>query len=153
MMLPSPKKRQIIEWGNNMKNLKIEIDKVFTNEELCRIFKCAPQGGMRKSNTTNTLVLITKTYGQKIYRDRWKNDIFYYTGMGLEGDQELNRQNKTLAESKENGVEVHLFENEAPNTYIYKGIVELTDSIVQDRQPDKNSNLRHVYIFPLKMKK
>ncbi|CAM3890309.1 HNH endonuclease [Avibacterium endocarditidis] len=134
-----------------MKNLKV--DNKFTNEELCHIFKCAPQGGMRKSNTTNTLVLITKTYGKEIYRDRWENDIFYYTGMGLEGDQELNRQNKTLAESKENGVEVHLFENEAPNTYIYKGIVELSGSIVKNRQPDKNSNLRNAYIFPLKVKK
>jgi hypothetical protein len=29
------------------------------NQELCAIFKCSPQGGMRKSNSTDTLVVIS----------------------------------------------------------------------------------------------
>jgi len=32
---------------------------ILNNKQLCEIFKCSPQGGMRKSNITNTLVLIT----------------------------------------------------------------------------------------------
>ena len=65
------------------------------NDQLTEIFKCSPQGGMRKSNTTNTLVLVSdNTRG--IYEDRWINDILHYTGMGLEGDQSLEySQNKT----------------------------------------------------------
>ncbi|WP_431808543.1 hypothetical protein [Lysinibacillus sphaericus] len=35
------------------------INEVINNKELCEIFLCAPQGGMRKSNRTNTLTLIS----------------------------------------------------------------------------------------------
>ena len=51
----------------------------------------------------------------------WENDILYLTGMGLTGDQTLSSQNKTLSESDSNNVTLHLFENNARNSYIYEG--------------------------------
>ena len=75
---------------------------VINNQELCNLFKCSPQGGMRRSKKTNTLVIISN-HVQSIYDDRWIGDEFHYTGMGMEGDQSLEfAQNKTLAESSNN---------------------------------------------------
>ncbi len=65
-----------------------------TNQELCDIFKCSTQGGMRRSLKTKTLVLVTKTYGKQTYINYWENDILYLTGMGLTGDQTLSSQIK-----------------------------------------------------------
>ena len=46
--------------------------------------------------------------------------------MGQTGDQNLDyAQNKTLYESGDNGVEVHLFEVYKSGEYIYQGIVNL----------------------------
>lgn len=37
----------------------LNIGDKLNNEELCKIFKCSTQGGMRKSNSTNSLVLVS----------------------------------------------------------------------------------------------
>ena len=72
--------------------------------------------------------------------------------MGLEGDQRIDStQNKTLAEPQTNGVEVFLFEVFDSGNYIFRGQVELTDKPYEEDQPDINSNLRKVWIFPLKL--
>jgi hypothetical protein len=125
---------------------------VIANQQISTLFGVGTQGGMRKSNKTNTLVIIsdqTKPY----YKDEWKGDIFHYTGMGITGDQDVNyAQNKTLAESNTNGVEVHLFEVFSQNKYTYQGIVELAGNPYEKIQKDKDGNERKVVIFPLKLK-
>src|SRR4026209_2592079 len=88
----------------------LRINQVISNKELCEIFKCAPQGGMRRSKRTNTLVLITSQV-DSIYLDRWINEVLHYTGMGKKGPQSfLSNQNKTLSESGRNKIALHLFE-------------------------------------------
>lgn len=126
----------------------LKINSVIDNDLLCEIFKCAPQGGMRRSHRTNTLVLISDR--TKLYQDIKKNGVYYYTGMGQVGDQELKSQNKTLAESKTNGVTVHFFEVLKPRQYTYRGVVELANEPYIDTQEDINGNMRKVWIFPLK---
>ena len=72
----------------------------YANEETSQIFKCSTQGGMRRSHSTLALVLTSHHDDPNdAYIDYWKDDIFYYTGMGMEGDQDLNySQNKTLSD-------------------------------------------------------
>lgn len=83
---------------------------IINNARLCEIFKCSTQGGMRRSLTTNTLVLVSN-HVKSIYHDRWIGETFHYTGMGTNGDQSRRyMQNRTLDDSNANGVEVHLFE-------------------------------------------
>lgn len=126
----------------------LRIDTVLTNQELMDVFKCGNAGGMRRSKKTNSLVLIFD-HTKHLYDDEWKGDTLHYTGMGLEGDQRLDfRQNKTLAESRTNGVKV-LFES---NKYRYVGEVYLADEPYQEKQKDKNGLLRNVWFFPLKRK-
>ena len=122
-----------------------------TNDELRAIFKCGSQGGMRRSLQTNTLVIISD-HTKTIYEDRWKNDVFHYTGMGLTGDQSLSfAQNRTLAQSPTNNVAVYLFEVFERKVYNYIGQVELANTPYQETQPDQNSDIRNVWVFPLRI--
>lgn len=120
------------------------------NEKITTIFKCSNQGGMRPSKKTNTLVLISKKVGN-IYNDRRVGNELFYTGMGLTGNQKLERQNKTLYYSNENNISAHLFEINEPTIYTYMGRVKLMGKPFQEEQDDKDKNKRKVWIFPLKL--
>lgn len=122
------------------------------NDRLCEIFQCSPQMGMRRSKKTNTLVLVSN-HTRSIYDDRWDGDIFHYTGMGLVGDQSLlSAQNRTLNESRTNGVRVFLFEVFQPRYYTYIGEVELAGEPYSEQQPDQDGTPRTVWVFPLRQK-
>lgn len=128
------------------------VDDVLTNEKISVLFKCGIMGGMRRSHKTNSLVLIAD-FTKKIYCDRWCGSVFHYTGMGKSGNQEINyKQNKTLAESEFNGINVYLFEVLVKKRYIFKGQVYLCGEPYQEKQPDENNKMRNVLIFPLKIK-
>jgi len=122
------------------------------NDQLTELFKCSTQGGMRRSKTTNTLVIVAN-HVKSVYTDRWENGVFHYTGMGWAGDQSLDfMQNKTLAESSNNGVAVHLFEVHIAKAYTYVGEVVLEASPYQESQEDGEGNVRKVWVFPVKPK-
>ena len=129
-----------------------EVGAVVSNAVMTEAFKVGNMGGMRRSKTTGTLVLISdNTKG--LYSDKWNEGILHYTGMGKIGDQDIDKaQNSTLAKSDENGVEVHLFEVNEPGKYTYTGVVELAGKPYQETQPDDNGNPRKVWMFPLKKK-
>lgn len=120
------------------------------NNQLKEIFKCSSQGGMRRSHKTNSLSIVSD-HTKAIYEDRWIENIFHYTGMGLSGDQSLTfAQNKTLFQSKTSGTDVFLFEVFESGRYIFRGQFELADNPYQENQLDKDEQLRKVWVFPLK---
>ena len=134
-----------------MFNPKIKLGDVLTNNELGNIFICGNMGGMRRSKSTNTLVIISD-YTKGLYEDKWFGDTLHYTGMGKKGDQDINAsQNKTLNESNVNGVDVFLFEVFESNQYIYRGQVKLAETPYQEKQKDEDGLLRNVWIFPVKV--
>jgi 5-methylcytosine-specific restriction protein A len=119
------------------------------NEELCNLFGCSPQGGMRRSLKNEALVLISNRV-ESLYQDRFVDDVIHYTGMGQVGDQDINSaQNKTLNESKTNGVGIYLFEILEPRKYTFTGQVELAGEPYQEVQEDVDGNDRKVWMFPL----
>jgi 5-methylcytosine-specific restriction protein A len=135
----------------------LNIGDKLNNEELCKIFKCSTQGGMRKSNTTNSLVLVsdqTQKAERNPYNDKWKNGVLHYTGMGLKGNQSINfAQNKTLANLEKNNVKAFLFEKFENKIYTFKGEVFLSDKIYYETQEDNEGNKREVIKFPLQIVK
>lgn len=129
----------------------IEIGDSITNKDLQKMFRCGLQGGMRRSHRTNTLILVSDRI-RGIYKDRWEDNILYYTGMGLEGDQSISSsQNKTLAESNTNGIELHLFEVFESGKYVYQGRVKLSAKPFEETQLDVNKKERKVWLFPLRL--
>lgn len=127
----------------------IELGSVLDNGDIQRIFKCGARGGMRRSKKTNSLVLISDpTKG--IYKDRWENGTLHYTGMGYRGNQNIGfSQNRTLAESENNGVNLFLFEVFEKKKYYYHGRAKLAEAPYQARQVDLDGDVRDVWIFPL----
>lgn len=85
----------------NLTIADLKIGNIYINQDITETFKCSSQGGMRRSNKTNTLVLIVK-HNNPLYDDQWTDDeILNYTGMGTSGDQKIDfSQNRTLAISK-----------------------------------------------------
>ena len=121
------------------------------NDQLCAKFMCSPQGGMRYSKRTESLVLVSN-HVKSLYDDRWIGNVLHYTGMGTIGDQSLEfMQNKTLYLSNENGVAVYLFEVFQEKRYTYTGRVHLSAQPYQEIQEDVEGRERKVWIFPLKL--
>lgn len=139
-----------MEKNNNQNNMeKIKVGCVYTNDQLMNMFSVANVGGMRKSNVNNCLLLISD-YTKGLYENKWIGNELHYTGMGQIGNQSLDfKQNRTLNESNENGIELYLFEVFISNQYIYKGKVKLTGKPYQETQMDSNKKLRKVWMFPL----
>jgi len=132
-------------------NPGLKIGDVITHERLIEIFKCGNMGGMRRSKKTNTLVIISD-HTKGLYEDKWIGDVLHYTGMGKNGDQSLTfAQNRTLAESNKNGVDVHLFEVFKEKEYVYMGRVKLVDEPYQEVQKGEDDVPRKVWIFPVKV--
>lgn len=120
-----------------------------TNAELSETFKVGNMGGMRRSHATNSLVIVSDPF-KGLYLDRWIDGVLHYTGMGKSGGQSLTfSQNRTLAESSANGVDVHLFEVHIPKVYSYVGQVELTSEPYQDMQNGDDGKNRKVWVFPV----
>ena len=70
----------------------------------------------------------------------------------MTGGQDLEfMQNKTLAQSAENGIGVHLFEVDKDKCYRYQGQVQLVGAPYTEEQPDKNKVNRKVWVFPLRL--
>jgi len=131
--------------------IKLIQGQVLSNDELCDTFLCSPQGGMRRSHETNTLVLVSN-HVKSIYDDKWKGDTLHYTGMGGSGDQSINfMQNKTLNESVRKDIEIHLFEVFEEKQYFYQGRVKLKSDPYQESQTDENGETRKVWMFPLEI--
>lgn len=129
---------------------KLKIGEVINNDTLCRIFHCSPQGGMRKSNTTNTLVIIAN-YVKGIYHDKWIGGVLHYTGMGLNGDQNIDyMQNYTLYHADKLSIDVFLFEVMEEKEYTYCGKVHMVDNPYTEIQLDENGNKRKVWMFPVR---
>ena len=130
----------------------INIGSAITNSELIEIFKCGNVGGMRRSHQTNTLVILSD-HNKDLYDDKWYENVLHYTGMGKIGDQHINfMQNRTLAESTSNNVEVHLFELFKSGEYTYMGLVWLVEEPYQEVQKSADGLLRNVGMFPLRRK-
>lgn len=130
---------------------KLKVGSIFTNKDIYVTFQCGNMGGMRRSRSTGTLVIISDH--TKMYDDKWYGNELHYTGMGKIGDQVLEgNQNKTLAESDKNGVEVHLFEVFKATQYVYQGVFTLSGIPYQTLQIGEDNHMRKVWIFPLKGK-
>ncbi|MGI6692103.1 MAG: HNH endonuclease [Christensenellales bacterium] len=129
-----------------------KVGQVVSNSDIVSEFKCGNMGGMRRSKRTNTLVLISD-HTKGLYEDKWYGDILHYTGMGKKGDQDRRAsQNKTLDDSRFNGVDIHLFEVLKPKQYTYHGLVALAGEPYEEYQPDEDGKMRKVWMFPLRVK-
>ncbi|MDJ0391637.1 HNH endonuclease [Roseomonas sp. E05] len=137
-------------WGGSETPDALHPGDVLTNDQLSRVFGVGNAGGMRWSSARGCLMVIAD-HTKALYDDRWEENVLHYTGMGRIGHQQLEGQNKRLAEQRETGVPVHLFEVFRRGSYVYAGQVRLADAAQTEQQPDDEGRVRQVYIFPLRL--
>lgn len=129
---------------------RMNIGDTFTRDQLMAIFKISGQSGIMKTNTLNALILTTSE--ESVYGDSTiESGTIQYTGEGLEGDQTITKNNKTLYHSKENNLPVYLFTKDKKRRYTFEGRVELYDTPYQVKEKDVNGDERLVWKFPLKI--
>ncbi len=122
------------------------------NDALHAIFRCSLLGPLRRSPATGSLVLVADHTGDDA-GDTWIGKVFHFTGMGEVGEQSpAARQNRTLAESREKGIRLFLFEVFGEGRYTFDGEAELMDNPYRSRQPDSAKVMRDVWVFPLRLK-
>lgn len=141
--------------ANNLSRIKdLNRGDKYSNYDLMNTFLCSEQGGMRKSNRKNALILVT-AHTKPLYSDKWdSNGILHYTGMGQKGDMDLNwSQNRTLNTSLDNGVSIYLFEvfnDLSLSKYTYRGEVKLVGKPYKEKQLGIDNLERNVWMFPIK---
>ncbi len=128
-----------------MFRLCIENGQVFTSSQLANLFEVKSLKVSRFLKEKNTLVTITD-YSKTHYPDKWIGDTFHYTG----GQKITGTTNAKLADSRTNGIVVHLFQVMNPDEYVYSGRVQLAGDPYTEIQPDKNCADRLVWVFPLR---
>jgi hypothetical protein len=129
----------------------LNVGDIIDNRTLCDLFGVANMGGMRVNRARSTILLISNNT-DATYTNAWHDDVLHFVGMGSVGPQKLDRQNRTLAESKRRGWEVHLFEVFEKGRYVYAGQVELAGEPYRSDQPDASGAERYVWIFPVTKK-
>ena len=130
---------------------RINVGEIFSRKQLMEMFKISGQSGIMKTNALNCLVLITSE-NNGVYADSGiENGTIMYTGEGLRGDQQLNKNNKSIYESKQTGLPMYLFSKDKARNYIFEGKVELCGVPYQITEKDKEGNDRLVWKFPLKI--
>ena len=125
----------------------------YSNTDISTAFGANVQRGMKKSNYYHSLVLLHTKSGRVKYDDFWDNGVLHYTGMGVDGNQELLRENNTLAKSNDYGIAVYLFEStDGSKNYKFMGQVQLCEEPYIHSETDSTGKNRSVYKFPLKIK-
>lgn len=124
----------------------------YTSHDISNIFKVSSRaGGIRVSNRTNTIVIISKL-NNSLYYNKWIDNVLHYTGSGQSGDQSITSGlNKTLYQANQTNKTIHIFENTEGNTYLYHGVAINVGKPYTMQQPDVNNQNRTVYVFKLKL--
>src|ERR1700722_6232807 len=127
------------------------VGETIDNRTICDVLGVANMGGIRVNKVSSCIVLISNNT-DPTYRNEWRDGTLHFVGMGSIGPQKLDRQNRTLANSKRYGWTVHLFEVFEKGRYVYAGEVELAADPYFSDQADARADDRFVWIFPLRRK-
>jgi len=122
---------------------------VLTNRELTDMFRVGNSAGIRVSKATGSILLIASAQNA-LYKDRWQDDVFMYTGEGALGDQAMTRGNLAIADSVQSGRPLLLFFKRRVNAYEFQGEVRLSAAPDDEQQPDETGLMRRVWVFALR---
>lgn len=119
-------------------------------QDIHALFKGQQQGGISSPKEFPYVIIFTGEQGHAYgYKDGWNQDgLYYYTGEGQIGDQELRMGNKAILDHQKNGKELLLFQYEKTGLVRHVGQMECVGYHEAER-PDRNGDPRKVLVFEL----
>jgi len=127
-----------------------EVGKEYKRREIHAQYGGQRQGGMSTPAAYPIILLFTGPQGEQYgYADKFQPDgLFWYTGEGQVGDMQFKGANRAVAEHKNAGKRVFLFE-EARSTFVrFMGEVEYLGHHLEER-PDRLGDQRQAIVFHL----
>lgn len=147
---------EVMNFVNQRKDSEVifEIGSIYTNDEICKGFKVGLMGGVRKSNSKRAIVVIASMHNEKFtHYDYWENDTLYFYGKGRSmhlKDQGMPAVYQSLANAKNIGYTIYLFEYIDRNEYLYRGIAEVSEVREEKVSTDENG-YSSLFLFLLKL--
>lgn len=123
-----------------MLNLNLKTNEVITPSQLAALFQVKTLKHSRFIKERNTLVLISD-YTKGNHLNKWIGDTLHLTG-----NQKITGSTYSkLADSRTNGITIHLFQVMNPGKYTYGGVVKLSGDPYTEMGPDNQL----VWVFPI----
>lgn len=114
--LPKPTRRRVAEAAAEMAGDA----PIVPWSEVLKVHRT--QWGIRAPRGQSEASIICNTGSHGPYPDRFLGpDVLQYVGRGLEGDQELDRENESLRQAIDRGVPIRVFEKLGKNKYVDHG--------------------------------
>lgn len=132
----------------------LEINKVYSNQDIMAFFKVANSGGIRISNKKNCILLFMNRFKKNNipYEDNWDSDnIIHYSGQGKKDDQLLTRNNKALSNVNNSNKKIYVFESYKHKEHTFLGEANLVSQPYQVEVNDDKGHTRKVYKFPIRL--
>ena len=121
---------------------------ILNNRQISKIFGCAIEGGIRKSNKNHCLVLIVN-YAAGRGNDRWEGNTLYFAGRG---QNPAAWQNRALINAEKDSWPIFLFELRKRGEYVYFGEVKTADMPHIETQTEQDGKKEEVLVFKLQKK-
>ncbi len=130
-----------------------KLGEVFTEQQLHDKFQIRNTGGIRPTIKNKSIILINSCFSER--QGGYKNHVdenegFVYHVGESEGEQEFVRNNRSLLESKQNGVILLYFEKTSRDKLIFRHVLEY-DSFSYKIQKNSKDIDRRVIVFKLKI--
>jgi 5-methylcytosine-specific restriction enzyme A len=125
---------------------------ILTGDDLQRVFTCDDRGGMRWSQETRTLVVLSDQF-EAIAPDRWDGAVLHFAAVDLPGERELDGASMGALTGSDGdaGAAVYLLEKLGPDQYLFDGAVQLAGPPCRETRVDYDGRPHDVWILPLKL--
>ena len=107
------------------------------------------RGGISTPAKHPVIFIFTGEAGHEFgYKDGWKDEFFYYTGVGRHGDMEMAGGNRAIMDHIRNRKELHLFKMLRGPLVEYVAQM-LCVGVKEERAPDADGRERRIFRFIL----
>jgi hypothetical protein len=140
--LPKPTRKRVAEAAADL----ITDEPILPWSEVVKVHRT--QAGILAPRGRSEASIICNTGAHGPYPDRFLGpDVLHYVGRGLEGDQELDRDNESLRQAIERGVSIRVFEQLGKNRYLDHGYWSGVGEPLWHIDPDSR---RRLVVFTLR---
>mgnify|MGYP001590552218 CR=1 FL=1 len=127
-----------------------KVGELYKRTDLHEKYDGQRQGGISTPSKYPFIFLFTGGKGERYgYKDKWRGNIFFYTGEGQKGNMEFVAGNRAIRDSVTSAEEIHLFEYKRIGYVEYLGQMEYVGHRVEQGS-DVDRHLRELIIFELK---